>query len=147
MPSKKIDPADLPDVNVLIALVHPAHVHHTQAFDWFSETESYVTTPVTEAGFIRLALNQSVMGGPVSFAEAMVSLSSVKRDPRAQFLADDATFSQPRIALDGLFGHQQVTHMHLVNLASRHGARLVTFDRRIAGTLVDRDRSYVKIIG
>ncbi len=147
MPSQKTDLADLPDINLLIALVHPAHEHHAQALDWFSTTKRYVTTPITEAGFIRLALTQSVMGSPVSLTEALASLTSVKRDPRAEFLADDATFTKPRIALDGLVGHRQVTDIHLVNLASRHKAQLVTFDVRIAGTLVGKDKGYVQIIG
>lgn len=147
MPSRKTDLADLPDVNLLIALLHPAHVHHMQALHWFSETASYLTTPITETGFLRLTLNQSVMGSPVSLTEALASLRSVKSDPRAQFLPDDATFAKPRIALDGLVGHRQVTDIHLVNLACSHKARLVTFDTRIAGTLVGRDQEYVRIIG
>jgi len=102
MPSPRTDLADLPDVNVLIALLHPAHVHHAQALNWFSETARYVTTPITEAGFLRLALNPSVTGSPVSLSEALASLTSVKSDPRAQFLPDDATFTTPGIALDGL---------------------------------------------
>lgn len=147
MPSQKIDLADLPDVDLLIALLHPGHVHHAQALDWFSETAGYLTTPITEAGFLRLTLNQSVMGSPVSRAEALVSLGSVKSDPRARFLPDDATFTTPAIALDGLVGYRQVTDIHLVNLASAHKARLVTFDGRIADTLVGKDREYVRVIG
>lgn len=147
MPSRKTDLADLPDVNLLIALLHPGHVHHAQALDWFSGTARYVTTPITEAGFLRLTMNPSVMGGPVSLTEALASLSSVKADPRAEFLPDDATFAEPKIALDGLVGYRQVTDIHLVNLASSHKARLVTFDTRLAGTLVGRDREYVRTIG
>lgn len=147
MPSPRTDLADLPDVNVLIALLHPAHVHHAQALDWFSETARYATTPVTEAGFLRLTLNQSVVGSPISLSQALASLRSVKSDPRAQFLPDDASFTTPRIALDGLVGHRQVTDVHLVNLASGHKARLVTFDTRIADTLVGNDQEYVRIIG
>lgn len=147
MPSQKSDLADPPDVNLLIALLHRAHVHHAQALDWFSETPTYVTTPITEAGFLRLTLNQSVMGSPVSLSEALASLSSVKRDPRARFLPDDATFTTPRISLDGLVGHRQVTDIHLVNLASAHKARLVTFDTRLADTLVGQDREYVRVVG
>ena len=147
MPSQKTDLADLPDVNLLVALLHPEHVHHAQALEWFAETAGFVTTPITEAGFLRLTLNQSVMGSPISLAEALASLSSVKSDPRAQFLPDDATFTAPRIALHGLVGHRQVTDFHLVNLASVHSARLVTFDAKVADTLVGKDREYVRIIG
>ena len=87
------------------------------------------------------------MGSPVPLSQALASLSSLKSDPRAQFLPDDATFTTPRIALDGLVGHRQVTDIHLVNLASSHKARLVTFDTRIADTLVGKDREFVRVIG
>lgn len=48
---------ELPDVNVLVALLQPSHVGHEMAMQWFESVESYATTPVTELGFVRLALN------------------------------------------------------------------------------------------
>ena len=41
---------DLPDVNALVALVLPKHVHHERAQTWWSGAARYVTTPVTETG-------------------------------------------------------------------------------------------------
>lgn len=44
------------DVNVLIALVDPAHVQHDQAHDWFSRIgrKGFATCPLTENGLIRI---------------------------------------------------------------------------------------------
>ena len=48
----------LPDVNVLIALAWPNHVHHDAARSWFAESRAtgWATCPVTEAGFVRVGL-------------------------------------------------------------------------------------------
>ncbi|GAB2707648.1 TA system VapC family ribonuclease toxin [Arthrobacter bambusae] len=126
---------DLPDVNVVIALLHPGHVHHPYAQHWFANVRRFATTPITETGFIRLALNPTVMGGQTSSEAALASLRSLRADPRATFLPDNATLADPVISVAAMTGHRQVTDMHLVNLAVVNSARLVTFDQRIASTL------------
>ena len=47
------------DVNVLVALFDPDHVHHTLAHDWFADegTAGWATCPVTENGFVRVLAN------------------------------------------------------------------------------------------
>lgn len=134
---------ELPDVNLLIALLHPSHVRHRQAQQWFAEVGRFATTPLTEAGLIRLALNPAVVGQQATAADALASLQSLRDDPRAEFLPDDASFADPEIGLHGLVGLRQVTDLHLVNLAARHGARLVTFDAKIASALLPRDAEAV----
>ena len=49
------------DVNLLVALFHPDHVHHEIAHDWFADhlREGWATCPLTESGFIRVALQQA----------------------------------------------------------------------------------------
>ena len=44
------------DVNVLIALVDPAHVQHDQAHEWFARTglKAFATCPITETGLLRI---------------------------------------------------------------------------------------------
>lgn len=126
---------DLPDVNVIIALLHRGHVHHRYAQEWFAKVRRFATTPITETGFLRLALNPSVMGSQTSSDAALASLRSLRADRRATFLADNATLAEAVIPVTALTGHRQVTDLHLVNLAVAHSARLVTFDRRIASTL------------
>lgn len=48
--------AYLLDVNVLIALVDPAHVQHDAAHDWFARTgrAAWATCPLTENGLLRI---------------------------------------------------------------------------------------------
>ena len=134
---------DLPDVNVLIALVHPGHVHHEAAHAWFADTPRFATTPLTESGLIRLALNPSVVGTTVTAAQAIASLGSLRHHDKAVFLPDDSSLAQATIDLIGLAGYRQVTDLHLVNLAARHTARLVTFDAKISLTLAPLDQERV----
>ena len=45
------------DVNVLLALCDPMHVHHEAAHRWFAEkgSQAWATCPITENGFVRIA--------------------------------------------------------------------------------------------
>jgi len=137
---------DLPDVNVLVALLHPDHVHHAAAQNWFNGVQRFATTPITEAGFLRLTLNPVVMKGVVSVDIALASLRSLRADPRAMFCPDDSSLANAAIDLISLVGPKQVTDLHLVNLAVIHHGRLVTFDTKIRPTLVSDDQGHVLVL-
>jgi uncharacterized protein len=49
------------DVNLLLALTDPMHVHHEQAHRWFASKGdlSWATCPLTENGFVRVASHPS----------------------------------------------------------------------------------------
>ncbi len=147
MPSKRTSAIELPDVNVLVSLLHPDHVHHALASDWFTSVARYATTPITEAGFLRLALNPAVAGVEIAPAVALESLRSVRSDSRAEFIEDDSSLADPSIELSGLSGFRQITDLHLVNLAVRHRAVLTTFDRRLLTCLIRRDQRHVRLLG
>ena len=67
--------ATLLDVNVLVALFDPDHVHHQLAHDWFAETRAsgWATCAVTEIGFVRV-VSQPAYRSPVSRAADLVPL-------------------------------------------------------------------------
>lgn len=52
------------DVNVLVALFDPDHVHHGPAHAWFAahRSEGWATCPRTENGLVRLLSNPSYSG-------------------------------------------------------------------------------------
>lgn len=138
---------ELPDVNVLVALVQPSHVAHSLASAWFAAVAAFATTPVTELGLLRLALNPQVMGTQFSAQQALTTLGSLRRDPRWRFVGDDASLADAKIDLRGLPGHRQVTDLHLVNLAASHGMTLTTFDRGLPSSLLPPDRVRVRVLG
>ena len=62
------------DVNVLVALFDPDHIHHDLAHDWFADNRSqgWATCPLTENGFVRVLANPAY-GGPVARASELLS--------------------------------------------------------------------------
>lgn len=137
---------ELPDVNLLVALTNPSHQHHRAAHQWLSAVERFATTPVTEAGLVRLLLNRAVTGQEVTGQQAVDVLRGVRAHPKAVFLPDDSSLAAATIDLVGLVGHRQATDAHLVNLAVSNGAVLVTFDRRIVQMLAGDDQASVRMV-
>ena len=56
------------DINVLIVLVDPNHVHHSVVAKWFMEKrfDGWATCPITENGFIRILGHINYPDGPKS---------------------------------------------------------------------------------
>ena len=136
------------DVNVLIALSWPQHVHHERAHRWFVDLgrQAWATTPVTESGFVRLSANPAIVHRPVSAADAVAALEVIRGLDGHVFLADDTSLAAPTISLTRLATSGQVTDVHLVNVAARHGAVLATFDRAIPSYLDQPDERHVQVI-
>ena len=69
------------DVNVLIALAWPNHVHHEAARAWFTgrRREGWATCLLTEAGFVRVSCNPSVVRHSVTPADAILHLRRLRR--------------------------------------------------------------------
>lgn len=128
----------LPDVNVLVALTNPSHLHHRQAHAWLASVDTFATTPVTETGLMRLLLNPAVTGQPVTGARAVAIVHAIRGQPRAAFLPDSSSLADPGVDLAGLAGRQQVNDLHLVNLAAASG--------RVLATLTGRDRRWVQVL-
>jgi predicted nucleic acid-binding protein len=55
------------DVNLLIALFDPAHVHHEAAHGWFARNgkDCWATCPLTENAFVRILSNPAYPGWAV----------------------------------------------------------------------------------
>ena len=126
------------DVNVLVALAWPEHIHHIAASQWFKDnhTTKWVTCPLTEAGFVRLSANPAVVSSLVSTRDAINALKRICTAPGHIFWPQGYSITElaPEIR-ERLVGHQQLTDALLLDLAIRNEGRLVTLDRRIANLL------------
>lgn len=135
------------DLNVLIALAWPQHVHHERAHAWFAtRTTTWMTTPITEAGFLRLSTNPAVVSQRVSMSNALAVLAAMRSVTGHAFLPDDSTLAAPAISLAAVATSRQVTDAHLVNLAAASGVRLATLDRGIERMLAPNDRAHVSVV-
>ena len=109
----------LVDVNALVALCLTSHQHHRPAHAFLAGvTGAWATCPVTESALFRLLLNPAVTGTPRSAGEVAAVVAGLQADPRWRFLPDDSRLGEPLVDLNVLMGHQQVTDLHLVNLAA-----------------------------
>lgn len=140
------------DVNTLVALAWPNHVHHVQAVEWFvtHHTEGWATCPVTESGFVRVSSNPRATPEAKSPVAALLLLRRMIAQEGHQFWSDAISIAQSElIDPSRLLGHRQVTDAHLLALAIHHGGRLVSFDRRLRDLVPNghRDRDVLITLG
>lgn len=118
-----------------MSLAWPNHVHHGHALAWFRRRggQPWATTPVTEAGFVRVSSNASAIPDAVTPIEAVMLLARMRETAGHRFLADDIPLLvDAHVAVEQIATYRVVSDAHLLALARRHGARLATLDRGIA---------------
>ena len=125
------------DVNVLLALAWPNHVHHRRARSWFEKghASGWATCSITECGFVRVSSNPAVVDEARTPAEAILLLRRLTALEGHRFWADDVSIARREDEIERIRGHRQVTDAHLLALARRHRGSLATFDRRVEGLL------------
>ena len=122
------------DVNLLVALFDPDHVHHDLAHDWFADAGSagWATCPLTENGLVRVVTHPRYQPNPPRPTLVLERLRKFCSGERHHFwgdtisLCDESLFAAASIA-----GHRQLTDIYLLGLARKMGGRLATFDRAI----------------
>lgn len=122
------------DVNVLVALFDPDHVHHELAHDWFADhgRPGWATCPLTENGFVRVLANPAYAGTVRRPADLVARLRRFCESGGHVFWPDTVSFRNQAVFDPSLAGgHRQVTDVYLLGLAHAHGGRLATFDRTI----------------
>lgn len=122
------------DVNALVALAWPNHVHHQVVHRWFAEQRArgWATCSITESGFMRVSSNPAATPEARTPAEALAQLERMVVVPGHHFWPDDVSpVLDELITREWILSHRQVTDAHLLSLAIRHGGRLATFDRGI----------------
>lgn len=121
---------------MLVALAWPNHVHHAAAHHWFRANREggWATCALTESGFVRVSSNRRAIPQACEPREAISVLDQIRAVEGHVFWADDISPADPLwTPFARVTGYRQVTDAHLLALAMRHGGRLATFDRRLAG--------------
>ena len=138
------------DVNVLVALFDPDHVHHELAHDWFERrrTRGWATCPITENGFVRVLSNPGYGGPALRPSELVDRLSRFCASGHHVFWPDDVSLRDADLFTIRLVtGHRQLTDIYLLGLARRHRGTLATFDRTIRVTaLAGEARAALEVI-
>ena len=139
----------LPDVNVLIALAWPNHVHHAAAWAWFEayRGEGWATCPLTEAGFVRVSCNPSVVRHTVTPLDAIAVLKRLTElSPHTFWPLDRSIMHLPQSIVARLQGYRQVTDALLLAAAMQRKGRLATLDAGLRGLAAEDQRSSLYVI-
>ena len=143
--------ATLLDVNVLVALFHPEHVHHEIAHDWFADHrgEGWATCPITENGFLRVVLQLSAADPKMRPAHVAERLRTFCRSSHHHFWGDIVSLQDESLfKLAFASGSRQLTDIYLLGLAKKMGGRLATFDRTIPlKSVVGATPALVEMVG
>lgn len=133
------------DVNVLVALFDPDHVHHEAAHDWFSvnRENGWATCPLTENGLVRILSNIAYRGVHETTNMIRHRLERFCSSGNHTFWPDRLSLRDERRFKLSAVSHAQITDIYLLGIAVDNGGRLATFDRQIplrAVTNADPDR-------
>jgi toxin-antitoxin system PIN domain toxin len=127
------------DVNVWLALSDVTHVHHREAWQWFSSigpSDRLIFCRQTQIGLLRLLTNQAVMNHAVlTLGEAWDVYDDWLLDPRVQFHPEphglDLAFREVTAPFSKLPASKAVGDSYFLAFARQSGASLVTFDQAL----------------
>ena len=138
------------DVNVLIALIDPAHVGHDAAHRWFDAEgkAAWATCPLTENGVIRIVGHPKYPNTPGSTATVAAIVKRLRALPGHAFWPDGISLvDAEHVDSEQVLTSGQVTDTYLLALAVAHGGKLATFDRRLSAKAVKGGKAALHIIG
>ncbi len=120
------------DVNVLIALFDPDHVHHDAAHAWFGNhrASGWATCPLTENAAVRILSNPAYGASAAQPIELARRLAAFRDSGHHTFWPDDVSLCDTGV-FDLVVGHRHLTDVYLLGLAVAHDGFLATFDRSI----------------
>ena len=122
------------DVNLLIALFDPDHVHHQLAHDWFDDQRpsGWATCPLTENGLIRVATSPALFDPPHRPFDIIQRFRAFRDSGDHQFWPNAISIADERIFVPAMIrGHKQVADIYLLGLAKTRGGALATLDQSI----------------
>jgi toxin-antitoxin system PIN domain toxin len=138
------------DINVLIALIDPAHVQHNRAHAWFAwrGQKAWATCPITENGLLRVVGHPRYPNSPGSPAAVAELLAVFRELPGHEFWPDDLSLLDlGHVTAARLLDSGHLTDSYLLALARAHEGQLATFDRRLVTDAVIKGPQALHLIG
>ena len=127
------------DVNAMLALLDPMHVHHEAAHQWYAQhcPLRLLTCSHTENGVIRVASQPQYPNCLGTSGRVREILRQFSRQVQAEACGKEISLLAAAILLrPELLTPSRVTDLYLLALAAANGSRLATFDRRIPAAAV-----------
>lgn len=125
-------------MNVLIALLDVAHIHHRSAAAWLEANISggWASCPITQIGCVRI-MSTPAYPRPQSAAAVAQRLAEATATQYHEFWPDEISVLDPQ-HFDGArwLTSRQITDAYLLALAVQRGGAFVTLDRNVDLALV-----------
>jgi len=120
------------DINLLLALTDPMHIHHELSHQWFAENgkQAWATCPLTENGFVRIASHPNYPNRPGDVPAVLSILRQVCETPGHHLWTEDLSILEI-LEPEAIITHAQITDVYLLGLAVSKQGKLATLDRRI----------------
>ncbi len=121
------------DINVLIALIDPAHQFHAATHRWFrpNRTHGWATCPITENGCLRIMSHPGYPFPGLTVEAVRGILTELVRVEGHRFWPDSLSFLAPKRFDFSQTAPKHLTDLYLLSLAIANRGRLITFDRTI----------------
>jgi uncharacterized protein len=137
------------DVNVLIALIDPAHLQHEQVHAWFGKVgnRAFATCPITENGLLRIVGHPKYPNSPGPPSTVVAALTAIRSLSGHAFWPDSLSLIDSEHADPALLtSHSRVTDSYLLALARANKGKLATLDQKLATEVVAGGRSALALI-
>jgi hypothetical protein len=137
------------DVNVLIALLDPWHVHHEPAHSWFAANHhrGWASCPLTENGVLRILGNPRYPNSPGSPAVVARVLNAWLQHPDHRFWPDSLSLlNSAQVDAERLIDAGSITDTYLLALAAHSGGNLVSLDCRLVAGAVAGGAAALRLI-
>jgi len=124
-------------------------VHHGATRRWFAvqRKDGWATCPLTEAGFVRVSCNPSVVQHTATPGEAIALLQRLRQLKSHTFWPLDRSIAElPQQIVSRLQGYRQITDAVLLAAAIQRGGALATLDSGLARLVDERERHSVQLI-
>ena len=121
------------DVNVLIALIDPAHEFHAPAHAWFrhNRRDGWATCPITENGCLRILSKPGYPFPGLTVARVRDILARLIRVEGYRFWPDSISILETNRFDFAEAGAANLMDLYLLRLAVASKGRLITFDHTI----------------
>lgn len=135
------------DVNLLLALSDPMHIHHESAHRWFVEKgqQAWATCPLTENGFIRIASHPNYPNRPGDVTAVIAIFRRLCETRGHRFWSDEISILQ-MLEPDVIVTHAQLTDVYLLGLAVHKRGKLATLDQRMPVDAVRSGRKALELV-
>jgi toxin-antitoxin system PIN domain toxin len=137
------------DVNILIAMFEPSHVHHVVAHNWFAEYrhDGWSTCALTENGFARILSDPRYGSNARRPVELTARLHALCTAPDHLWWPCGVSLRDERLFNLSAATHRQITDIYLLGLAQANGGVFATFDRTIPyNAVVGATRETLEVI-